>query len=129
MFFINNDKTEVGQRGKQGAPRANDNIAVSFHYPLPFVELLSRRKTAMHYCHTSREATSKSLYRLLGQSDFRYKADASLASGNNLGQSSQVDLSLAAACNAKKEKNRRTAGWSTFPHHDVMNQLPGSLLR
>ncbi len=85
MFFINDDKTEVGQRGKQSAPWSDDNMAVPFCYPLPFVELLSQGKTTVQHCHTAGEAISESFYCLLGQGDFRDKTDAFLAGGDNPG--------------------------------------------
>ena len=103
MFFVDNDKPQIGKRREQGGARADHDVGASVRRPAELFKTLSVGETGMQDRHPVAEEAPHPLHRLEGEGDLRDQKDHLPAPGKDFPDHLRVDLGLPAAGDPEKQ--------------------------
>ncbi len=102
MLLVEHDQPQVRRRGKNGAPRADDDLHLAARDPLPMPVPLRLAQMAVQHGHLI-EAGAEPLAGLRGEADFGHEHDRLPTEPHDLLNRLDVDLGLAAPRHAVNE--------------------------
>src|SRR5207244_3857179 len=93
--FVDDDAAQILDRRKDRGARSDDDIREPSPNPAPLVKSLARSQSAMQHREATRKTAGKPLNCLGSEGDFWHQHDCTLASIEELGDQSEIDLGLA----------------------------------
>ena len=128
MLLVDNDESEILQRGEHGRAGADDDGTPSFPCRAPRVVALAYRHPAVHHGHPLLEMMPEPADDLRGEGDLRHEDDGVLSARERVADRLDVDLRLPAAGDTVEEESEGRMADFRGQRSAVRGQSNGHLL-